>query len=402
MRAFAAAALAALAVVACGSAKSSGPSSAATARRALAAPACSTAVAPATPALGVRSVLERTSAPPFGVVTTPDGRFSFVTLPAGPGARTDEIAVFDDRTFVPRPIHTVPLPGATPFGLTLTHNGRYLLAADGDDGAAVISVSRAERGSPAALLGTLRSAGGSGAIEVVVSNDDRYAFVSLEDSAQIAVFDLAAALRDGFRRAARVGTISVDPGPVGMAVSPDGRLLYATSELRSDAGVSSQVGTLSVIDVRRAQTRPGSAVTATVSAGCNPVRVIASPDGRTVWVTARASDRLLGFSAAALADDPSQALLADVLVGEAPVGLALTNSGTRIVVADSNRFQRPGRGAQLTVVDPAAALAGRPAVIGKIRSGAFPREMSLEPDGTLLVSNFGSDQLQAIDTHGLG
>jgi len=140
-------------------------------------------------------------------------------------------------------------------------------ATNGIAGSMTARLSRAsEQGSPGALLGTLRSAVGgrrsavgAGAIEVGAGNE-RYAFVSLEYSAQTAAFDLAAALRDGFRGAARVGTIPVDPGPVGIAVSPDGRLLYATSEIRRSAKAADRVGTLSVIEVPRVQTHPAPAV----------------------------------------------------------------------------------------------------------------------------------------------
>lgn len=89
-------------------------------------------------------------------------------------------------------------------------------------------------------------------------------------------------------------------------------------------------------------------------------------------------------------------------VGEAPVGLALVDGGSRIVVADSNRFNRNGQHAGLTVISAPAALAHRPALLGTLTAGAFPREMSLEPDGaTLLVGNFGSGQLEAVDVRAL-
>jgi DNA-binding beta-propeller fold protein YncE len=49
------------------------------------------------------------------------------------------------------------------------------------------------------------------------------------------------------------------------------------------------------------------------------------------------------------------------------------------------------------VVSVAAALAGRPAVVGVIPAGQFPREMALEPDGQrLLVSNYLSGRLETI------
>jgi hypothetical protein len=88
-----------------------------------------------------------------------------------------------------------------------------------------------------------------------------------------------------------------------------------------------------------------------------------------------------------------------VRVGEAPVGLALVDRDRAVVVADSNRFSLGGADSSLTVVDAAAALAHRPAVRGTIAAGAFPREMSLEPDGdTLLVGNYASRQLEVVDT----
>jgi DNA-binding beta-propeller fold protein YncE len=184
--------------------------------------------------------------------------------------------------------------------------------------------------------------------------------------------------------------------PVGLAVSPDGRWLYATSEVALRSQRSNQ-GTLTLINLSLAETHPASSVVATVAAGCNPVRVITSADGRQVWVTARESDDLLCFSAAALQNDPARALVATVRVGEAPVGLMLVKNGSLIVVADSNRFGAPGANSSLSVVDVAAALAGKSAVLGVIPAGQFPREMALEPGGQrLLVSNYASGQLEAV------
>jgi hypothetical protein len=43
-------------------------------------------------------------------------------------------------------------------------------------------------------------------------------------------------------------------------------------------------------------------------------------------------------------------------------------------------------------------LDGRPAITGDIPAGLFPRDMTAAPDGTVLVSNFSSAQLEAVDT----
>ena len=347
--------------------------------------ACDTAVAPA-PVLGA---VPRATVPvpgnPFSVVATADGRWSFVTLNSG-------VEVLFNRSQAPVPARQVSVTG-TPQGEQLTNDGRYLLVADGS-GAVVIDVARAEDGAAGAVLGTLSSPAGQGAVEVAVSPDDRFAFVTLELSDSLAVFDLHMALDSGFGPADFAGTVPLGTAPVGLAVSPDGRWLYATSE----SGKGKPTGTVTAIDLRKAESRPAGAVTGTVPAGCSPVRVVTSADGKVVWVTARGSDAVLGFSAAALRTDPGHALLTRVQVGEAPVGLALSGDGKRLVVADSDRFSAKGATANLAVVNVSAALAGRPALLGLIPAGAFPREMTVIPrTDTLLVTDYLAEQVQAVN-----
>ena len=383
------------------------PASAAPVTATVGVPGCSVAAAPGPALRTVPTSMERVPGTPFGVAVTADGRWSFVSLPG-----TGTVGVYRiGGPAPPSPARRV-YTGEQPLGEALTPDGRYLLTADDGGGAAVISVSRAEQGGAGALLGTLNGPDGTGAIEVAVSPDGRFAFVSLEGNAAIAVFDLRQALTRGFGASDFVGTIPVGLAPVGLAVSPDGRWLYATSEVALGARPSPGAqapgvplggeGTLTVISLRRAETDPAGSVVSTVDAGCSPVRVITSADGSVVWVTARESDRLLGFSAARLPTDPAHALIASAEVGEAPVGLALVDDGARIVVADSNRFSASGATSSLAVVGVPAALEGKPALLGYLRAGGFPREMALEPGGrTLLVTDFGSQQLEAVGVVGL-
>jgi DNA-binding beta-propeller fold protein YncE len=317
------------------------------------------------------------------------------------------VDAMSDVGFVPKLVRSLSLPRpirpGLPFGAgeTLTAGAKYLLVAAGS-GAVVIDVQAAEAGSSGAVLGVLSSplGNGSNAVEVTASPDGRYAFVSLDYGDTVAVFDLQAAITSGFKQSGFVGTIPLGSTVVGLALSPDGRWLYATSEIASAdtaTGRTPRFGTLSVIDVLRAESDPRSSVVATVPAGCEPVRVVLSPDGSIAWVTARGSNALLGFSTSALRSNPSHDLVADVQVGSAPVGLALVKGGQLIVVADSNRFYS-GASADLELVDVDAALHGRPAIVGVVRSGSFPREMALEPNGrTLLVTNYDSNQLEAVD-----
>jgi len=338
---------------------------------------------------GVSTTMVHLPSEPFGAVTTRDGRWSFLSL-------GHQVAVMRERRGVPRLVRLIGVPGA-PRAETLSHDGRYLLLTDGG-GPVVLSVARAERGGANPVMGTLSTPGGvAGAIDVATSPDDAYAFATLETRGVIAVFDLRRALARGFRGAEYVGAIPLGVAPLGIAISPDGRWLYATSEFADHpVSRSRSRGTLSVIDVRRAETQPSHAVVATAAAACNPARVAVSPDGQTVWATARRSNAALGYSTAKLLSDPRHALVAVVPVGREPIGLGFVNGGSRMIVFDSNPSRAPGETTGLTVVDPAAAVAGRSAVLGTLATGPYPREVTLAPgDQTLLVSRFapGADEV---------
>jgi DNA-binding beta-propeller fold protein YncE len=150
--------------------------------------------------------------------------------------------------------------------------------------------------------------------------------------------------------------------------------------------------------MRKAETNPGSSVVKVDNAGCGPARVLASPDGKHVWVTSGGGNALEAFSAAKLLSDPGHALVAKVAVGQIPLGLALVNNGTRMVVADSNRDSVGTSAADLRVIDVDKALAGQAALVGTIKSGVAPRQFALEPNGkTLLVTNTGSGQVEAVN-----
>ena len=402
-------------------AQTAAPSPAATptaATQPLASPGCTSAGATGGTLTSVATAMLAVPGAPVGVAATPDGHWAFTTISVGAGGPSVEVLRLGGA-LAPAVVRYIPVPGE-PLGEAITPDGKYLLVADDDDGAAVISVARAEAGTPGAVLGTLHAPGGGGAIEVAFSPDGRFAFVTLEQSESAAVFNLGAALSHGFGPTDYVGTIPLGLAPVGITVSPDGRWLYATSEegtaaLRraipspgtttspaSPAPVPGTTpgelpGTLTVINLRRAETDPPASVVASVAAGCQPVRVITSAGGTQVWVTVRASDDLLCFSAARLTTDPSGALVAAVRVGAAPVGLAAVRDGSLLVVADSDQYATTSPNSELDVVNVAAALAGRPAVVGHIPAGAFPRDMTLAPDGRLLVSDYSSNNLEAVD-----
>ena len=352
-------------------------------------PGCGTAVASAPKLSKVRSATVSVAGNPFTVQA--DGKYSFVTL-------GNSIAVLEKGTsLAPKQFSTFSAPGAKR-GAAITHDGRYLLAA-ANSGAIVVNVSAAEQGSTIPIVGTLTSPYGQGAVEVAISPDDKYAFVTLQNSADMVVFNLVSALTNGFGPSDVVGRIKLGQQPVGMAISPDGKWLYATSMARTKTPHPSE-GTITVINLHRAEVKPAAAVKSVATAGCSPVRLLAS--GNDVWVTARESDTLLGFSATSLRTDPGHSLIARVNVGAAPLGLVMVNNGSRILVANSDLHDQPGATSSIAVISTSAALAGGHALLGMIGSGMVPREFAVPPGGkTVLVTNSNSNSVQAIDVGSL-
>jgi DNA-binding beta-propeller fold protein YncE len=296
---------------------------------------CSTKVAPAK-ALSA-SVVRTASVPgrPTGAVATANGRWAFASLSTGGHGAIEVLSL---ASHVVRPVRSIPIPElAAGFGTVLTHDGRWLVVA-GYNRTAVVSVPALETGKCDPLVGLL-SDSGSGQFEVAVSSNDEYVFVSDETTGAVSVFDLARALSDGFDApGVAIGMVPLAPGAVGVALSPNGALLYATT-----FGAYGPHGRLWVINAARAERGAGpSAVLAKVSAGCQPVRVEVAPGGRVVWVTALQSDALLGYDAASLLSRPSSALRTVVPVGSEPVGLSLVDNGQIALVANSNRGLVPG------------------------------------------------------------
>jgi DNA-binding beta-propeller fold protein YncE len=85
----------------------------------------------------------------------------------------------------------------------------------------------------------------------------------------------------------------------------------------------------------------------------------------------------------------------------AAVPVVVTDAGKTVIVGNSNRFGAADAGT-LTVLDATKIERGAEAVTGSIASGAFPRDLTLTPDGrTLLVANYGSRSLQMVDAERL-
>jgi DNA-binding beta-propeller fold protein YncE len=351
---------------------------------------------------------------PFDTVLSPDGCWAYVSIVTSNPASPNGIAVLRRAGGTLTYRHTVTVENGIA-GMVMTHDGKLLIGAD-DQYLVFLDVDKLRRGDADPVVGYLSDGPEPGTVFVTITKDDRFVFASDENDRSITVVDLARARASNFGTPSIVGWIPVENAPAALTFSPDDRWLYTTSqvarrrykmpaECRQDEDTSPNPrlvdpqGVVIVVDVYRATIDPAHAAVARTPAGCHPVRLELSPDGKTAWVTARDSNALLAFDTAKLINDPGHARLAVVPVGVGPTGLAVIRNGAYVVVGNANRYaadQSVNR--TLSVVDTAQALANRPASAGTIPAGSYPRQIARSPDGkTLFVTNYNSDTLEVID-----
>jgi YVTN family beta-propeller protein len=194
---------------------------------------------------------------------------------------------------------------------------------------------------------------------------------------------------------------------VGLVLSKDRKYLFATVQVAlrrygyphtcvpegGETGAKTAPGAIVTIDVAKAVNDPARAIVSNVAAGCHPVRAALSPDGATLWVTARGENAVLAVSTAKLVAGASGAQIARVAVGSAPVPIVVTPDGRYVLVGNSNRFAK-GTGNQSMVVIDAATHR----VVGQIPVGTFPRQFAVTRSGSaIFLCNYGSDSVTIID-----
>ncbi|MCA1815813.1 MAG: beta-propeller fold lactonase family protein [Acidobacteria bacterium] len=351
---------------------------------------------------------------PFSTVSTPDGCWLFVSVSSSNPKSSNGVAVLSregGRITLKRVVQVE----TGPTGMTLTHDGKLLVAAD-DEYVVFLDAAQLISGRGDAILGYIKDADFAGSVYVNTTSDDKFLFVSDENVATVTVINLELARAEGFKQTAIVGKIPVGEAPIALTFSPDGRWLYTTSEIAAEsfgwaveckpegqdpatAKPRYPQGAIIVVDVQKAQTDPANSVVSRVPAGCSPVRMVIAPDGSRVYVTARNNNALLAFDTAKLRAGASDARVGNVPVGSAPVGAAIVNDGRQVVVTNSNRFARDQTARQtLTVIDAARVGDGAAAILGSVPAGVFPREFGRSPDGrTLYVANYISSELEIID-----
>jgi DNA-binding beta-propeller fold protein YncE len=290
-----------------------------------------------------------------------------------------------------------------PLGMALTPDGKRLIVASGHF-VLFLDVKRLKSGKGDPTIASISDGENPMSGYLNVTSDGKFLFISNEAAQTISVIDL-----EHNRKA--IGTIPVGVGPIALTFSKDDRYLYTSSlNAPSDwnwpkvckpegqnparAEATKPEGVILVVDVERAKTDPAHSVVSRVPAACNPARIAMSPSYDRIFVTARGSDAVLAFDTDKLVSDPDHARVGMVLVGTAPVPVAVADGGKLVIVGNSNRFDTDQSKAQVLDV----LSADRLQVVSHIQAGAFPREMRLSPDGnTLFLTNSSSDSLQIVD-----
>ena len=351
---------------------------------------------------------------PFSTIASKDGCWLFVSVTSANPKSANGVAMLS-RSGGRITLKKVFPVEAGPTGMVMTHDGKLLIVAD-DEYVVFMDVMRMTTGRGDPILGYISDGNFSGSVYANVTSDDKFLFVSDENTATITVINLEKARAEGFKDSAKVGKIPVGDAPIALTFSPDEHWLYTTSQAApksfnwpiackpegqdpATAKPENPEGAIIVVDVNRAKTDPANSVVSRVPAGCSPVRMARSASGDRVFVTARNSNALLAFDTMALRSDVEHARVGTVPVGVAPVGVAVANEGKLVFVSNSNRFSSNRNARQtLTVIDASNVGAGQAAVLGSVPAGAFPREFGHSPDGqTLFVANYNSSELEVID-----
>jgi YVTN family beta-propeller protein len=201
---------------------------------------------------------------------------------------------------------------------------------------------------------------GVGPIGIAITADGRHAYVANNGDGTVSVIDTASLTT--------LATIAGFNGPVGVAITPSGARAYVTC-----AGS----GTIEVID-----TATDSVVGAPIAVGDSPFEVAITPDGARAYVANH------GSATASVVDTAANTVLgAPIAVGNGPNAVAVSPDGRRVYISNQ------GSGT-LSVIDTATNT-----VSATIPVGTNPIGVAVLPDGSrAYVANNADGTVNVIDT----
>jgi DNA-binding beta-propeller fold protein YncE len=268
------------------------------------------------------------------LAVTPDGTSVYVTSSVEDTILQYTVDPSSGALRPKRPPAVAVARGTEPLGIAVTPNGKsaYVAAFNNDIVQYDIDPKTgalSPKSPPTVAIGGL-----GGPVTVAVTPDGKSAYVSDQGGNTVLQYDINSTT--GNLSPKVPATVSTGSGPYGVAVAPDGKSVYVTNRgngtglTLSEYNVDPLTGTLS------------PKVPATVPTGMGPVGIAVTPDGRSVYVTNFGSPdgRLpFGNTLSQYDVDPLTGALspktpAIVATGTAPQGIAVTPDGKRAYVTD--------------------------------------------------------------------
>ena len=142
---------------------------------------------------------------------------------------------------------------------------------------------------------------------IVVTPDEKKFYVTNTVSGSVSVID---------RGTGEVKILSTGPGTEGIAISPDGKEVWAASRVDAKIEIIS--------------TAADTIETSFPSGGKGPKRMAFTPDGAQVWVTNGSSNQATVF------DAHSRELLDNLTLSKAPSGVSISGDGRHVYITNAN------------------------------------------------------------------
>jgi YVTN family beta-propeller protein len=257
-------------------------------------------------------------------VLTKDREKLFVTLPL-----INQVAVIETRTWK---VVSYIDAGIKPGSITLQPDQKYVWV--GNDG------SKGEASGVTVIdTGTLKVAAqistGAGRHEIIVGDDNRFAFVSNRESGTVSVVDV--------QKLAKINDIKTGPNPVSLALSELSKAIYAVSETAGSVTVINAQGQV----LTRIEAKKGSRLLRFAKSG--RYGFLLNTDESTVSIFDAASNRML--HEVKIGKAPDQIIFSDTfafirsLETESVVMIRLATIGTEVAITEFPGGQGiPGQG----------------------------------------------------------
>lgn len=284
---------------------------------------------------------------------------------------------FNSAVSFPGPIFSMEIStGTLPEGVTFSPDGRRAYVTNRGDG----TISMINTATRQVMVSTPVGGGATVTIQgVVVSPDGRRVYADSFDGATgTRGVKVLHAATNTVLDTIPLGTgqpAPQAPNPQGIAISPDGRVLYVANNYDG--------GAVTILDIATGQ--PAASVA--MGAGAVPTGVAASPDGNKAYLAFAGPDVIEVF------DLPSKSVIATIPTGATPAGVAVSPDGGKIYVANE-------LGNSVSVIDASTNL-----VTATLFPPGFstPLGIAISPDGSrVYLVNRGNNTVSVVRTADFG